>query len=154
MHDAWPVAAGDPYGLRQPSTTTTETDGATDRSYGIHVADLAGIPEPVVNRSREVLDRLRNEKAIQAKGSGDASRPDETVQAVFDLGGGAFREEGAAADGGATEGRASSEPGSSGGEMDPATESVLAELRETDVNEVTPVDLISRVQEWQGRLDE
>ncbi|PSP98737.1 DNA mismatch repair protein MutS, partial [Halobacteriales archaeon QS_4_70_19] len=132
----------------------TVREGATDRSYGIHVADLAGIPEPVVNRSREVLDRLRNEKAIQAKGSGDASRPDETVQAVFDLGGGAFREEGAAADGGATEGRASSEPGSSGGEMDPATESVLAELRETDVNEVTPVDLISRVQEWQGRLDE
>ncbi len=32
--------------------------GRTDRSYGIHVAKLAGLPEPVVARAREVLESL------------------------------------------------------------------------------------------------
>ena len=33
-------------------------DGAADRSYGIHVAKLAGLPAPVVKRAEEVLKRL------------------------------------------------------------------------------------------------
>jgi DNA mismatch repair protein MutS len=32
--------------------------GATDRSYGIHVAKLAGVPQDVLERSREVLNHL------------------------------------------------------------------------------------------------
>ncbi len=32
--------------------------GRADRSYGIHVARLAGLPEPVVRRASEVLRRL------------------------------------------------------------------------------------------------
>ena len=32
--------------------------GVADRSYGIHVARLAGLPPAVINRSREVLERL------------------------------------------------------------------------------------------------
>ncbi|TPW03990.1 MAG: DNA mismatch repair protein MutS [bacterium] len=37
--------------------------GAADRSYGVQVAKLAGVPAAVVNRAREVLDRLEGEKA-------------------------------------------------------------------------------------------
>jgi DNA mismatch repair protein MutS len=33
-------------------------EGSADRSYGIHVAELAGIPEKVVIRAREILDNL------------------------------------------------------------------------------------------------
>jgi DNA mismatch repair protein MutS len=33
-------------------------DGAADQSYGIHVARLAGIPETVIRRAREVLENL------------------------------------------------------------------------------------------------
>jgi DNA mismatch repair protein MutS len=33
-------------------------EGATNRSYGIHVARLAGLPEPVVDRAREILREL------------------------------------------------------------------------------------------------
>jgi DNA mismatch repair protein MutS len=32
--------------------------GVADRSYGIHVAKLAGLPAPVVDRAREVLRAL------------------------------------------------------------------------------------------------
>jgi DNA mismatch repair protein MutS len=32
--------------------------GRADRSYGIHVAKLAGVPEPVLSRAREILARL------------------------------------------------------------------------------------------------
>ncbi|WP_332657106.1 DNA mismatch repair protein MutS [Brevundimonas sp.] len=36
--------------------------GAADRSYGVQVAKLAGVPAPVVARARAVLDRLEGEK--------------------------------------------------------------------------------------------
>ncbi|MFD1633595.1 DNA mismatch repair protein MutS [Haloplanus ruber] len=112
----------------------TVEDGPTDRSYGVHVADLAGVPDPVVERSRDVLDRLREDRAIEARGAGTS---DGTTQAVFDLGSGDFQR---------TE-EDDEEP------LDPATESVLAELQETSVAETSPVDLMARVREWQGRLD-
>ena len=32
--------------------------GATDRSYGIHVAKIAGLPDPVVRRANELLNQL------------------------------------------------------------------------------------------------
>ena len=36
-------------------------DGATDRSYGLHVGRLAGIPAPVLERAREILERLEDD---------------------------------------------------------------------------------------------
>ncbi|PSP51924.1 DNA mismatch repair protein MutS, partial [Halobacteriales archaeon QH_1_68_42] len=130
----------------------TVREGPTDRSYGIHVADLAGVPDPVVDRSQEVLERLREEKAIEARGSGG-----EPVQTVFDLGAGEMR---------TTGGEARAEVGASadGGELD--AESVLAEeysdgapdvldaLTDLSVDETPPVELMAKVQEWQQRLDE
>jgi DNA mismatch repair protein MutS len=118
----------------------TVEEGPTDRSYGVHVAELAGVPDPVVDRSRDVLDRLREDRAIEARGAGTgaATGNGETTQAVFDLGAGEFRNEGATDDG--------EEP------LDPATEAVLAELRETSVAETSPVDLMARVRGWQDRL--
>ena len=35
--------------------------GGTDRSYGIHVAQLAGLPDAVVRRAREILGTLEGE---------------------------------------------------------------------------------------------
>jgi DNA mismatch repair protein MutS len=35
--------------------------GGTDRSYGIHVAQLAGLPDGVVRRAREILGTLEGE---------------------------------------------------------------------------------------------
>ncbi len=47
--------------------------GGADRSYGIHVAQLAGLPRSVVNRAREVLEELES----QASDSNKAGRPYE-----------------------------------------------------------------------------
>jgi DNA mismatch repair protein MutS len=33
--------------------------GGTDKSYGVHVARLAGVPDAVIRRSREILDELQ-----------------------------------------------------------------------------------------------
>ncbi len=40
-------------------------EGAADRSYGIHVARLAGLPEPVLARAREVLVELEAERTVE-----------------------------------------------------------------------------------------
>jgi DNA mismatch repair protein MutS len=47
--------------------------GKADRSYGIHVAHLAGVPESVLDRARTILARLEAEHAAQAP-SGNARR--------------------------------------------------------------------------------
>jgi DNA mismatch repair protein MutS len=37
--------------------------GAADRSYGIHVARLAGVPDPVLERAKSILELLENNAA-------------------------------------------------------------------------------------------
>ncbi|SDR15943.1 DNA mismatch repair protein MutS [Natronobacterium texcoconense] len=119
----------------------TVRDGPTDRSYGIHVADLAGVPNPVVDRARDVLERLREEKAIEAKGGGSS----DPVQTVFDLSQGEFRGP-ANADGG--------EPAAEGETVDPEAKAVLEDLEELDVNSTPPIELVSEVQELKERLED
>jgi len=113
----------------------TVREGPTDRSFGIHVAELAGVPDPVVSRARDVLRQLREDEAIDVQGSGGG-----THQVVFDLASGGYR-------------GASSADGGEAAPMDPALESVLSELRETDVEGIAPLELMARVQEWQERLE-
>jgi DNA mismatch repair protein MutS len=38
--------------------------GGTDRSYGIHVAQLAGLPDSVVRRAREILGTLEGDHRV------------------------------------------------------------------------------------------
>ena len=38
-------------------------EGGTDRSYGIHVARLAGVPEPLLARAKQILGELEGEAA-------------------------------------------------------------------------------------------
>jgi len=44
-------------------------DGKSDRSYGIHVARLAGLPEDVLTRSEEVLTKIEEESVLEVKRS-------------------------------------------------------------------------------------
>ncbi|WP_130472272.1 DNA mismatch repair protein MutS [Candidatus Magnetaquicoccus inordinatus] len=43
----------------QPLFLHTIVRGSADRSYGIHVAELAGLPRPVIERAREVFAQLQ-----------------------------------------------------------------------------------------------
>ena len=48
--------------------------GASDRSYGIHVAQLAGLPFEVISRARDILATLEtDDAAYQARGASDAA---------------------------------------------------------------------------------
>ncbi len=128
----------------------TVREGPTDRSYGIHVADLAGVPQPVVDRASEVLARLREEKAIEARGGESTSKSEsEPVQAVFDLSSGTMQ----ATDGGAGTGGTETGASEPAPALDPDTEAVLEALEELDINATPPVELLAKVQEWQRRLE-
>ena len=158
----------------------TVREGPTDRSYGVHVADLAGVPEPVVDRADAVLDRLREEKAIEAKG-GSGGDGGDTTQAVFDLSTGSFAggtgtdaENDAGDDGvvtntntaGVADGAAADDTDGANGtagaddpddtdetaDLDPEARAVIAELSDVDLAATAPVELLSQVQEWQERL--
>ena len=52
--------------------------GSTDRSYGIHVAKLAGIPQPVIDRANVILELL--EKTADAPREAISALPRQTVK--------------------------------------------------------------------------
>ena len=62
--------------------------GGVDKSYGIHVAKLAGLPKSVVHRAREVLDELEEDsrKAVAKRSLKGRRRPKEMPQQLPLLG--------------------------------------------------------------------
>jgi DNA mismatch repair protein MutS len=116
--------------------------GRADRSYGIHVAQLAGVPEEVLRRAREILSRLEAERA----------RPSATtVQLSLDAVGtaGPSSGEGEAAP-------AAPAPGGSG--FDPeALESLRQEVASAPVDRLTPLDALNelaRLREHARKIEE
>ena len=55
--------------------------GSADKSYGIHVARLAGIPTAVLNRSRQILDQLETATAVatERRTPEDSKQPSDLV---------------------------------------------------------------------------
>jgi DNA mismatch repair protein MutS len=53
--------------------------GGTDKSYGIHVARLAGIPSAVINRSKEILEHLEQNANRKSAFEPSSSRPGKTL---------------------------------------------------------------------------
>ncbi len=49
-------------------------EGAADKSYGIHVARLAGVPREVIERSKDILAQLEEEH-LDAEGRAKIARP-------------------------------------------------------------------------------
>lgn len=86
--------------------------GGADRSYGIHVAQLAGLPRAVIHRAAEILADL--ERDAHAPGGPRPGEDQPRQLAIF------------------------------------ATEHpVVAALRETDVNQLTPLDAINLLYQLQ-----
>jgi DNA mismatch repair protein MutS len=105
--------------------------GGASRSYGIQVARLAGLPEPVIARAKEVLRRLE-EGELESDGrprlASHAPCPSSEPQLTL------FAE--------------------AQGELPHEHAEVLAQLRRLDPNGVTPMEALSMLQEWVQRLRE
>ncbi len=54
--------------------------GGTDRSYGIQVARLAGLPSSVIDRAKAILAELQNERADLSVALGPSQRAPESAQ--------------------------------------------------------------------------
>jgi len=95
--------------------------GPADKSYGIEVARLAGVPQPVVQRAREILASLE-EKSQSERGGSQAQAARQTM-----LPGVAALQEPKA----------------------PEPESpVLVELKRLDVNGLSPLAALTLLHEW------
>jgi DNA mismatch repair protein MutS len=87
--------------------------GGADRSYGIHVAQLAGMPRPVVQRAGEILRKLE-------ASSGKAVRIDPLVSRQLAL----F----------------------------PETNPLLEDLKDLDINSLSPIEALNTLYEWKRRF--
>ncbi len=99
----------------------TIAPGRADKSYGIHVAQLAGVPRAVVQRAAkilEVLEKQHNVWAITGEPAARPTRADRAGQLSF------------AVDG---------------------PHPVLEELRELNIEAMSPIDAITRLYELQRR---
>jgi len=113
-------------GVRNYNVAVSESDGkvvflhkivpgGTDRSYGIHVAQLAGLPRPVIQRASEILTQLESS-------SGKAVRIDPAVPQQMAL----F----------------------------PETNPLLNDLRDIDLNGLSPIEALNKLYEWQRKYIE
>ncbi|MDR7665129.1 DNA mismatch repair protein MutS [Methanosarcina sp. Z-7115] len=110
--------------------------GATDRSYGIHVARLAGVPEKVIDRANEILKELEKENMLEdAEDSENGKKRKSKATArytqmmLFDPGSGA-----------------NPAPAS-------RSDSVEAALRKLNVEKMTPIEALNKLHELKRLLD-
>jgi DNA mismatch repair protein MutS len=100
-------------------------DGAADKSYGIHVARLAGIPREVNERAKEVLAQLEHEHL-----AGDGKPKIATRAKRKGIGELQLTLFGA------------------------ADHPLLDEIRGCDINRLSPLDAFGLVQAWKEKLDD
>ncbi|MFA6600395.1 MAG: DNA mismatch repair protein MutS [Candidatus Omnitrophota bacterium] len=107
--------------------------GSTDRSYGIHVARLAGIPETVTRRAREILKILESESTeatdiIEGREARRSSKEQEfPQQATF------------------FEAKVTDESGK--------THPLLDDIRALTVEGMTPLEALNKIAEWKNLLE-
>lgn len=110
--------------------------GGADRSYGIHVAELAGIPRPVIRRASELLVELENRGQGQSK-STRSTNGQEPVE----------REVVPAAE--PTAPPPSPDPAPPPSLFDIAPNPVVEYLKRLNVNELTPIEAMTKLYELQ-----
>jgi DNA mismatch repair protein MutS len=97
-------------------------EGAADKSYGIHVARLAGVPADVNERAKQILAKLEEEHA-GSDGRPKIERPKKGRSGDVQLTLFGF-----------------------------ADHPMLDEIREADLNDLTPIDAMMKLKAWQDEL--
>ncbi|HVH20127.1 MAG TPA: DNA mismatch repair protein MutS, partial [Myxococcota bacterium] len=116
-------------------------EGGASRSYGIQVARLAGLPDPVIRRARKVLENLEGGE-LDARGrprlAADAGDPEPADPQL-----GLF---------GARDPRAAGFAQRAEGERRPEELKVLDALRALRAEETTPLEALAALARWQAAL--
>lgn len=112
-------------------------EGPADKSYGIHVAKLAGLPNNLLQRADDILTMLEQNQKInltdcqateQLKESQDLPKPAVSV------------------------GEEDSGQLSLFSEIDPVSEEIISELKELNLLDMTPMDALNTLYALQKRL--
>jgi len=160
-HDLTAVAADLPGATNRHFETSREdgdvafdhelAPGPAAASYGVEVADMAGVPEAVVERSRALL---ADAEAGVAAGEGDGSERETDATDVGDETDDADREaesaSGAAEAVAATNGQSAETVRTNG----VGGESVRERLAELDVATMTPIEAMNALADLQERVDD
>ena len=98
-------------------------EGPADRSYGIHVARLAGLPPSVIERAKVVLAELESERTVEEleRAPKRARRDAPAPLPLFDA-------------------------------APPAEHPLAAELRTLAPDAMTPLEALQRLAEWKRRF--
>ena len=111
--------------------------GPADKSYGIHVARLAGVPKGVIRRAKRILEEL------------ESSHMDLARQAVGDL----LRQVGSTPFDGSDVGASrTAAPGVQFSLFGPDDHPVIEELRELDLNALTPLEALALLDRWKRSI--
>ncbi|HMO15142.1 MAG TPA: DNA mismatch repair protein MutS [Pirellulaceae bacterium] len=98
--------------------------GAADRSYGIHVAKLAGVPDKVNRRANQILQQLQaqgdGEVVIRAEKETRKHKPREVQLTLFG----------------------------------PTTHPLIEKIQRLDPHHVTPMDALSMLHQWKSELED
>jgi DNA mismatch repair protein MutS len=98
-------------------------EGAADKSYGIHVARLAGVPKEVVERAKEILALLEQEHLDGEGRPKIARQPGRKGRGQMQL-----------------------------TLFTPMDHPMLDEIRTLDLNNLTPLAALQAIERWQQRL--
>jgi DNA mismatch repair protein MutS len=94
--------------------------GSTDDSYGIEVAKLAGLPNEVIKRAKEVLASVEESaKNIRLTDREEKTAPKDESLISFD---------------------------------DLVNEQIVEEIKNTDINTLSPYECMSLIFDWKKRL--
>jgi DNA mismatch repair protein MutS len=105
--------------------------GPADRSYGIEVARLAGVPMPVVQRAREILDQLEKSSKRQ---HGQTVREMITREPLLP-------------------GLAGTQPGDAPqAPTPPALHPIVRELQDMDIDGLTPLEALTILNKWKQHV--
>ncbi|HOI19986.1 MAG TPA: DNA mismatch repair protein MutS [Methanothrix soehngenii] len=108
----------------------TVVPGATDKSYGVHVARLAGVPRTVTKRADQILREIEKE-ALMQPGSGGRSqrRSSRYTQLIFFDG---------------------NDDGNTAGEVErDKKDPILEEIESLDLDMMTPREALDRLAQYQ-----
>jgi DNA mismatch repair protein MutS len=103
-------------------------EGGTDRSYGIYVAKMAGLPEEVINRANHILESFEQEKMFASEN--EIRDSDILMSKAKEIDKTAFQYP-----------------------LFTAKESQIEkEIQQLDLDNVTPMEALSKISEWKKKV--